>query len=137
MATGFPYRDDGDLLERMPCLEPSGAVKHDQHSHSRNFQFYTLSVLLSLVFLVDLAGNLSAAPMMRIEESIICHDFYTMEDPSLIHGGIVDEQYCKIDPVQEELAFLNGWQSFFELLPGMRFRRLRGCDGRSSYVAVA
>lgn len=75
---------------------------------------------MGLVFLLDLSASLMTAPNMRIMESILCHDFYKKAKPSLIGShGVVDEKYCKINPVQENLAFLNGWDSFFANLPGM------------------
>ena len=72
-----------------------------------------------LVFLFDFSGSLTGASTLRIYESILCRSYYNIADPSQIDdGGVVDERLCKIDPVQEELAALTGWESFFDTLPG-------------------
>ena len=54
-----------------------------------------------------------------VYESIICSKYYGVSDPSLLgSNGYVEERYCKVAPIQEELAFLRGWQDFFDYLPG-------------------
>ena len=46
-------------------------------------------------------------------------------DPSVITpDGTVPENICKIDEIQSQLAFLNGWKSFFDLVPGLLRLRL-------------
>lgn len=65
---------------------------------------------------IRFADSLTGAPILRIYESIVCYNFYKVANPSLIgEGGLVDELHCKIDPVQEELAILIGWEGFFFL----------------------
>ena len=54
-----------------------------------------------------------------VYESIICSEYYGITDPSLLSSnGYVEERYCKVAPIQEELALLRGWQDFFDYLPG-------------------
>lgn len=108
-----PYRDDEDLADQLPA-QPSHSLQ------SRGFQLYTLMIVLSLLFLLDIGGTISDAPAIRILESILCYDYYKNVDPSRIgNDGTVKEEYCKIDQVQELLAYLNGWDTFFANLPGM------------------
>ena len=68
-------------------------------------------------------------PETRIFESVICYRYYEQADPSRIRlgrelvgpgaiGG-VDEMWCKADAVQDELAALNGFQSFFDGFPAL------------------
>ena len=81
---------------------------------------YVLGLVLTIVFASDLAGSISKAPLIRVYESIICNEHYKIADPSGVQqSGQVDERYCKVAPVQEELALLRGWQDFFDYLPGM------------------
>jgi hypothetical protein len=121
MGASLQYHDDenGRPPEQMPLLEPRRFAETATPFHTGRFHLYTLSIIMVLVFLFDFAGSLVGAPTLRIYESIICHNFYKVADPSRIgDGGWVDERDCKIDAVQEELATLTGWESFFTYLPG-------------------
>lgn len=122
-AGGAPDLDDEDFSDPLPFRnppEPANIAQLSRSSHSRGFKIYTLTIILSLVFLLDLAGTISEAPTIRILESILCHDYYENFDPSRIgNNGAVEEKYCKIDQVQELVAYLNGWNIFFAHLPGM------------------
>ena len=74
---------------------------------------------MAIVFLVDFGANVFGAPWLRLYESIVCRNFYEKFDTSMIGGnGMVDERYCKVNPVQEELALLVGWQTFVNFFPG-------------------
>lgn len=124
MALGVPYRDDEDSAALLPFPNSPEFVnvvaEPSPPSHSRRFQIYTIAVTLGLIFLLDLSGNLMVAPTMRIMESILCYDYYKEANSTIIGDhGTVDEKYCKINIVQEGLAFLNGWDLFFSNLPGM------------------
>lgn len=122
-AGGTPYLDHEDVSDQLPFLDPPESANIAQPSHSpysRGFQLYALTNILSLIFLLDVSGTIIAAPAVRILESILCHDHYKKFDPSRIgNNGAVEEKYCKIDQVQEMVAFLNGWDTFFANLPGM------------------
>ena len=80
--------------------------------------YHVLGLVLTIVFAADLAGSISKAPLIRVYESIICNSYYKTADPGLIKNGQVEEWYCKVAPVQEELALLRGWHDFFDYLPG-------------------
>ena len=88
-------------------------------SRTQRSSYYVLGLVLTIVFAADLAGSISKAPLIRVYESIICSAHYKSADPSLIENGQVEERYCKVAPVQEELALLRGWHDFFDYLPGM------------------
>lgn len=73
-------------------------------------------VLYFLIFVV----MVDMGPMLvRMEELSICRAYYYKHDPSLIDAhGNVEEEMCKVDEVQAELAFVSGWLWFFETVPG-------------------
>lgn len=125
MAPGgiTPDRYDEDAPDQLPFLNlpgPANSTQPSSSSHSRGFRLYTLAIILSLVFWVDVADSIEAAPTIRILESILCLDYYKKFDPSRVgNNGAVEEKYCKIDQVQELVAYLNGWDAFFVNLPGM------------------
>lgn len=120
MAANLRYLDqDDDSSEHLSFLETSPPAEPTTSFPRGRFQLYTLGIVMVLVFLFNFSGSLTGASTLRIFESIICHSYYKTNDPSRIgDGGIVDEQLCKVDAVQEELAVLTGWESFFNTLPG-------------------
>ncbi|MCJ1351939.1 MAG: hypothetical protein MMC33_001923 [Icmadophila ericetorum] len=62
---------------------------------------------------------LQLAPFARLYESIICKDYYQEHDPSFIdENGNVDEQHCKLAPIQAELVTVQGGQMLFDSIVG-------------------
>lgn len=121
MTANSRYYDNEETQERSLLIDSSQPTEPTLPSCPRRFPIYILSVLLSIIFLLELSDTVATAPTTRLFESILCRNFYKIADPSLIgDDGAVEEEYCKTNPVQEELAFLNGWRGFFDNLPGAR-----------------
>ncbi|KAL9037646.1 MAG: hypothetical protein Q9214_005608 [Letrouitia sp. 1 TL-2023] len=123
--------------EQSPLLEDGARAKDGVvlNSSQQRFQRRILGPIMLLVFLADFASMLVIAPSTRLFESVVCHNFYSAVDPSVIgRDGSVDEHYCKVNPVQEELAFLQTWQTFVTLLPGRT--HLRNAITFSGYIAA-
>lgn len=119
-AANLRYLDhDDEGSENLPFLDPSPPAEATTSFPRGHFQLYTLGIVMVLVFIFNFSASLMGASTLRIYESIICHSYYKTNDPSRIgDGGMVDERLCKVDTVQEELALLTGWESFFNTLPG-------------------
>ncbi|KAK0716597.1 hypothetical protein B0T21DRAFT_404511 [Apiosordaria backusii] len=65
--------------------------------------------LLLLVALVNLSWSLYQLPVARVIESRLCHDHYSLSDPSVIlPDGTVPEELCKLDEIQQRLGKLQG-----------------------------
>ncbi|KAI0165328.1 major facilitator superfamily transporter [Hypoxylon sp. FL1284] len=65
--------------------------------------------LLALLLLVNLAASLYQLPLNRVIERRFCREYYSAHDPSVIdENGTIDEKLCKIDAVQQRLAWLMG-----------------------------
>ena len=63
---------------------------------------------------------ISAAPQLRLIESIICRHHYKLRSPGLTDGSEeVPEKLCKINAIQEAVAEVLGWQAFFDGIPGL------------------
>ncbi|PYH97882.1 MFS general substrate transporter, partial [Aspergillus ellipticus CBS 707.79] len=71
-----------------------------------------------IYLLMGIGYFLSAAPQLRLLESIICRQYYKETEPTWSEAGI-PEHLCKTGPVQAALAQLLGWQSFFDNIPGL------------------
>ncbi|KAI0104637.1 major facilitator superfamily domain-containing protein [Nemania sp. FL0031] len=67
-------------------------------------------VILLLLALNNLALRLLNLPLNRVIELRYCNDYYRKHDPFVIEpGGQIDEGLCKIDPVQQKLAWLEAF----------------------------
>ena len=65
------------------------------------------------MFIMDLVTTATVAPQMMIFEKIICRDYYAEWQT-----GAGSSNACKIEPIQSELATINGWWGTFETIPG-------------------
>jgi hypothetical protein len=73
-----------------------------------------------LVILSTLAARILNPPLNRLVELNICRTYYAQYDPSVIgHDGDVDEELCKLDPIQERLAYLLGLVETIMIICGM------------------
>ena len=86
---------------------------------------YLVVCCLTLYFLVEMFDMVTIAPLTALLEQSLCRTWYRSHDPSLINpGGSVEEQLCKIEPIQAEVAVLRGWKLAFDALPGTAIVRL-------------
>ena len=70
---------------------------------------HALLAVLSLVGCATMAVQLISLPLNRIIELGFCRNYYLSHDPSVIApDGDVSEDLCKISPVQQKLAWLEG-----------------------------
>lgn len=81
--------------------------------------YWRPAILCTLIyFLMGIGYFISAAPQLRLFESIICQQYYE-DSEHLSTGTGIPEHLCKEGPVQAALAQLLGWQSFFDNIPGI------------------
>ena len=71
--------------------------------------------LLVCVTLLGLEEFIQKAPTVRLIESAICRQHYSSVD----HQGPIDEPMCKLDAIQQRLAFIQGRQGLFDALAGI------------------
>ncbi|KAF6809296.1 major facilitator superfamily transporter [Colletotrichum sojae] len=85
------------------------ATHHGEVEIRREPRKAGVSALLTLILLVNLAASLYQLPLNRVVERRLCREHYLSTDPSVIDdGGNVDESLCKIDGVQQGLAWIQG-----------------------------
>lgn len=81
--------------------------------------YWRPAILCTLIYLLMGIGYfISAAPQLRLLESIICRQYYEGSEFWASEARI-PEHRCKEGPVQAALAQLLGWQSFFDNIPGL------------------
>ncbi|KAJ5366109.1 hypothetical protein N7541_000050 [Penicillium brevicompactum] len=87
-----------------------------QHKHNRHYNPLYIAVVASLTFLItDIAGQITVAPRLAIFEHIICKAYFTQVSGAA-DTGMGD---CKVEPVQSELALINGWREMFDNIPAI------------------
>lgn len=97
-----------------PCLRSS--ISDRLYQHSKRYNPLYIAVVAGLTFLiVDIAGLITIAPRLAIFEQIICKEHYTQVSGGAGGTGMGD---CKVEPVQSELALINGWRETFDNIPG-------------------
>ncbi|KAI1013060.1 hypothetical protein LB503_001472 [Fusarium chuoi] len=81
---------------------------------------YVVLLCIVLAVVSDVGESLYSAPRVRLFESVACTRHYLRHDPSLVdRDGSVPERLCKIDPVQDKVASVVGWQYFFDAIPAI------------------
>jgi len=87
----------------------------------KNFIFENpiLICTFCLQFCTYFAKHMVEVPMIKLFEQAICNRYYATSD-ELVHatGQPVEERFCKIPPIQNELAGLVGLKFTFDALPG-------------------
>ena len=72
-------------------------------------------LIFVLLIITNTCGLLQSSAQVQLFENIYCSEYYTghlSSDPP------ADEGSCKIEAVQANVAFLRGWKSFLDFLPG-------------------
>jgi hypothetical protein len=112
----------------MPLLENEG-LGQEEVSHETSALtpttlapppfFSTLWILLVLLGMQLLATKLMNLPLNRVIELRYCQEYYELHDPSLIgDGGNIPEHLCKLDCIQQRLAWMQGTLDILHALCG-------------------
>lgn len=96
----------------------------------------TFLITAAAIVIIDLAMWLGIAPQAQIFEDIICRQYYehAANDPTKILLPIASYD-CKVPSVQNELAFITGWQDTLFSIPS-KFRE-RSVAFTLTYVSTA
>lgn len=112
------YNEDTPLISSYQDCRQSSSPD-EPHGQNKCYSPVYITVVMCLIyFVVDLASNGNVTSRLVIFEDLICDDYY-----SRVMGGKSRDRDCKIEPVQSELAFINGWRNTLECLPGNRTNR--------------
>ncbi|MCJ1423070.1 hypothetical protein MMC29_000951 [Sticta canariensis] len=79
----------------------------------------TAYICVFLKALVTLSSAILVTPRLRLLESNVCRSHYQTFNSTAIDyfTNNVAEELCKIEPVQVDLAYLLGWNFFFQNVP--------------------
>lgn len=70
----------------------------------------------ALLLLSELAELILVSPRIRLLEASLCRTHYLALDPPVLDPV---EALCKLESIQTRLAYIRGWQVFFEAIPVM------------------
>ena len=101
-------------------VEPVVLDLHPQESRriARN-SLKTICILLLLLCLQNMAVKLMNLPLNRVIELRYCQEYYSDHDPTVISpDGSIAEGLCKIDGIQQRLAWMQGMIETFHIICG-------------------
>ncbi|KAF3928212.1 hypothetical protein AA313_de0206780 [Arthrobotrys entomopaga] len=77
------------------------------HHRGRPHKNRTFVTCLIIIFLLSLLGAVMSTPVLKLFESSVCRFHYSNETSISLPDGNIPEEFCKIPPVQIEVAFIN------------------------------
>lgn len=84
---------------------------------SRSQKLTVMIAASTLILAMDFGFYLTAAPQMKIFEDIVCRNYLVALGKQA--DITIAKDTCKSEPVQSELALVNGWKETSDILPGM------------------
>ncbi|OAA43932.1 MFS multidrug transporter [Beauveria brongniartii RCEF 3172] len=116
---GRQYAEESPLLLRIPSDEESSPGAYPRPGGGgASPTVFNVTVAASVIILIsDVVASVPMTPRLVIFEDIICRNYYDAWGG----GGSGDSRMgdCKVEPVQAELAVINGWKETFDTIPGV------------------
>ncbi|KAK2026626.1 putative MFS transporter [Colletotrichum zoysiae] len=82
-----------------------------------NVYWRPIVMVAMMLFIDGLGYGMSLAPQTQLFENIVCRQYYKVNSAGLV--GRPSEEMCKDPAVQDVVAELFGWQTFFDGIPGL------------------
>ncbi|KAF3811975.1 Efflux pump ustT [Colletotrichum gloeosporioides] len=95
----------------------SGSSTESTAGYGDSIYWRPVVVVAMMLFIDGLGYCMSIAPQTRLFEDIVCRQYYKVD--SNTPGGGPSEEMCKDPAVQDVVAELFGWQTFFDGIPGL------------------
>jgi hypothetical protein len=103
--------DETTRLLDTAALAPSPKSRANHPSALRTI-LSTAAVLLIL----NIGSHIALVPQTVILQDIVCRNYYANVNSDL--PIVPDVNRCKVEPVQSEVAYINGWKDSLEVVPG-------------------
>lgn len=127
---------DSEPSASTPLLQSNGnttTTEHDHgqrdpntptihHHHKRHPKFLkVVFIILASLCLVSVSDYMNRAPWMRIQEDIVCRQYYQHTFPNEFEDPFdpIPEDRCKVPDVQSKLAMLRGWDQTLSCIPSV------------------
>lgn len=118
------HGDECEPLLRSPVLSVSGHSAKSSRTCWPRFltlpaatdnvsqqQSRIIICVFCLQFLINFSKNVVEVPLIRLFEIAICNRYFQTD--------AIAENLCKAPRIQNDLAIIVGWRSFFDALPGL------------------
>jgi hypothetical protein len=113
--TGLEPDESTRLLnaESSPPLSPSPSPStFPPPLQSHVWRIVLTATAVSVI--LNIGNYISWAAQTVLLQDIVCKNYYDLAQPGS-KANLVDR--CKAEPVQSEIAYINGWKDVFEMLP--------------------
>ncbi|KAK1990799.1 putative MFS transporter [Colletotrichum falcatum] len=94
-----------------------GSAHEDEGEGAHNIRWRPVVVVAMMLFIDGLGYCMSLAPQTQLFEDIVCRQYYEVDGAGPVGGP--SEEMCKVPAVQDVVAQLFGWQTFFDGIPGL------------------
>ncbi|KAK2009233.1 MFS general substrate transporter [Colletotrichum eremochloae] len=105
----------------MGCIGRRRTTEGSTHEHegedANNVHWRPIIVVAMMLFIDGLGDCMSLAPKTQLFENIVCRQYYKVDGRGPV--GRPSEEMCKDPAVQDVVAQLFGWQTFFDGIPGL------------------
>lgn len=110
------------------CQEARSVSRQGNRSSRRLSKRGGVWPLLALLLAVQLSWSLYQLPVNRVIERRLCRGYYRAHDPTVINpDGGVDEELCKVNEIQQHLAWILGAMETAWIVGGTSSRVVIDC----------
>lgn len=106
-----------DLAESRPLIvadEPSDfLVERTTKTWASSLVIISIA---AIIFMLEVSSAIAVTPQVQILEAIVCKKYHDGTSLGMLHPS--DDPRCKTEPIQTEVALINGWKNTFEMVPG-------------------
>lgn len=78
----------------------------------------TILSVAAFVLILGFSSDIEFVPQTAILQDIVCQRYYAEHTAHYLNGSSPADR-CLIEPVQSEVAYINGWKDSLETLPGL------------------
>ncbi|KAK1570186.1 major facilitator superfamily domain-containing protein [Colletotrichum navitas] len=94
-----------------------GFAREYEAEDANHVSWRPIVMVAMMLFIDGLGYGMSLAPQTQLFENIVCRQYYKVNSTGLV--GRPSEEMCKDPAVQDVVAELFGWQTFFDGIPGL------------------
>ncbi|KAK1978314.1 major facilitator superfamily domain-containing protein [Colletotrichum cereale] len=96
----------------------SGSSRHEPEGEDADNIYWRPIIVIAMMLFIDGLGYcMSLAPQTQLFEDIVCRQYYKSDSTDTAGGP--SEEMCKEPAVQDVVAQIFGWQTFFDGIPGL------------------
>jgi hypothetical protein len=106
-----------DLAEVRPLIvadEPSDFLM--ERTTKTWASSHVIISIAAIVSMLEVSSAIAGTPQVQNLEAIVCKKYCDGTSLGISHPS--DDPRCKTEPIQTEVALINGWKNTLEMVPG-------------------